>query len=114
MKGALLSGLVFPGLGQIAQKHYKRGTVIILTVLVSVVVVVVKAVEQALAILEKIYLEGGSVSISTIKDAATRASVSPDSFSYNIFLLLIIGCWLVSIVDAYLGGKGKDLEKHPD
>lgn len=110
LKGALLSGLVLPGLGQIAQKHYIRGAIIMLTVLVSLVVVVMTAVEQALAILEKLDLESGVISMDTITDAVTKASVNSESFTYNIFLLLIIGCWLVSIVDAYFGGKVKDRE----
>ena len=110
LKGALLSGLVFPGLGQVAQKNYKRGAVMMLTVLVSMAVIVVKAVEQALAIIETLDLEGGVISMGTITDAATQASANVENSPYNIFLLLIIGCWLVSIVDAYLAGKGKDQE----
>ena len=35
LKGALLSGLVFPGLGQVVLKHYKRGFALMLTVSVS-------------------------------------------------------------------------------
>ena len=31
LKGAFLSGLIFPGLGQVVQKHYKRGVLIMLT-----------------------------------------------------------------------------------
>ena len=62
LKGALLSGLIFPGLGQVALKHYKRGAVIILTVIVSMATVVVKAVQHALTILEKIELEGAQIS----------------------------------------------------
>ncbi len=42
LKGAFLSGLIFPGLGQIILKHYKRGTVIMLTVLVGMSVFIVK------------------------------------------------------------------------
>ena len=35
MKGALLSGLVFPGLGQIALKRYRRGFALMLTVMAT-------------------------------------------------------------------------------
>ena len=72
-----------------------------------------KAVEQALFILETLDLEGGAVSLGAITDAATRASANSWSLGYNIFLLLIIGCWLISIVDAYLLGKRKDCEQDP-
>ncbi|MEN8142368.1 MAG: hypothetical protein ABFQ82_02070 [Thermodesulfobacteriota bacterium] len=108
LKGALLSGLVFPGLGQVVLKHYKRGVVIMLTVLVSMVVIVVKAIGLALTILEKLDLEGGAISLTTITDAATQASANSGSPTDNLLLLLIIGCWLISTVDAYLLGKRKD------
>lgn len=111
LKGAFLSGLVFPGLGQVVLKHYKRGAVIILTVLVSLSIVVVKAVQHALAILEKIQSEGGAISMSTISDAATQASTTSGSLTFNLALLLVILCWIIGVVDAYRIGKKKDIEE---
>ena len=49
-KGALLSGLVFPGAGQIALKHYKRGIALVFAVTIGMVAMVVKGVQVALAI----------------------------------------------------------------
>jgi hypothetical protein len=101
LKGAFLSGLIFPGLGQVVLKHYKRGAAIMLTVLVSLSIVVVKAVQHALAILEKIESEGGAISMSTISDAATQASTISGSLTFNLALLLVILCWIIGVVDAY-------------
>jgi len=109
LKGALLSGLIFPGLGQIALKHYKRGAVIIIAVLISLSVVVAEAVQQALAILEKIQLEGGEISMSTISDAATQTSTISGSLTLNLALLLVILFWIIGAVDAYRIGKKKDI-----
>ncbi len=111
LKGALLSGVVFPGLGQIILKHYKRGIALMLTVLVSLLVIVVKAVQQALTILEKINLEGGTINMSTISNIATQASTTFDSLIFNFVLLLMIFCWVIGVVDAYRIGKKKDLEE---
>jgi hypothetical protein len=111
LKGALLSGLIFPGLGQVALKHHKRGAVIMLTVIVSLAVVVVKAVQYALVILEKIELEGGIISTSTILNAATQASANSGSLTYNLLFLLISVCWIIGTVDAYRIGKKKDIEQ---
>jgi hypothetical protein len=111
LKGALLSGLIFPGLGQVVLKHYKRGAVIMLTVLVSLSAVVVKAVQHALAILEKIELEGGAISMSTISNAATQASTNSGSLTFNLLLLFIIVCWIIGVVDAYRIGRKKDIEQ---
>ena len=106
-----MSGLMLPGLGQIVLKHYKRGAALILTVLVSLSVIVVKAVQDALAILEKIELEGGAISMSTIANAASQASTNYSSFVFNLALSLMIFCWIIGVVDAYIIGKKKDIEE---
>ena len=111
LKGAFWSGLVFPGLGQVVLKRYKRGAVIMLVVLISMSVVVVKAVHSALAILENIELESGAISMSTISNAATRASTTSGSLTINLVLLLTILCWVFGVVDAYRIGKEKDIEE---
>ncbi len=111
LKGAFWSGLIFPGLGQVVLKHYKRGAVIMITVLVSLSIFVVKAVQQALAILEKIEPEGGIISMSTISDAATQASTISGSRTLNLALLLLILCWIIGVIDAYIIGKKKDIEE---
>ena len=111
LKGALLSGLVFPGLGQIVLKHYKRGAVIMLTVLVSLSVIIIEAVQKAFAILEKIELDGGTIDMNTISNAATQASTTSDSLIFSFALLLIIFCWIIGVVDAFRIGKKKDIEQ---
>jgi predicted acyltransferase len=111
LKGAFLSGLIFPGLGQISLKHYKRGIVIMLTVLVGMSVFIVKAVQHALGILEKIESQGGAISISTISNAATQASATSGNLTFNLALLLVIICWIIGVVDAYRIGKIKDIEE---
>ena len=101
---------MFPGLGHVILKHYKRGIVLMFTVFASMVVIVLTAVQHALFILEKIQLEGGVIDLKTITDAASRASSTSDSFIYNLGLLLIVICWIFGIVDAYRIGRKKDLE----
>jgi len=111
LKGALLSGLVFPGLGQVVLKHYKRGVVIMLTVLVSLSVIIIEAVQKAFAILEKIELDGGTIDMNTISNAATQASTTSGSLIFSFALLLIIFCWIIGVVDAFRIGKKKDIEQ---
>jgi len=111
LKGALLSGLLFPGLGQVFLKHYKRGIALMLTVLVSLLVIVVEAVQKAFTILEKIESEGGTIDMNSISNAATQASTTSGSLIFSFALLLIIFCWLIGVVDAYRIGKKKDMEQ---
>jgi len=103
--------LVFPGLGQVVQKHYKRGVAIMLSVSLCLSVVVVKAVQQALAILETIASEGGAIDMSTISNAATQASTTSGNLTLNLALLLVILCWIIGVIDAYRIGKKKDIEE---
>lgn len=110
LRGAFLSGLVFPGLGQVILKHYKRGAVLMLAVSVSLLVILIKAVQQAFAILEKIQSEGGAIDMSTIWNAATQASTPSESLIFKLLLLLIIFCWIISVLDAYRIGRKKDIE----
>lgn len=113
LKGALLSGLILPGLGQIALKHYIRGGVIILAVLGSTAIFVVKAAERALGILEKIELEGSIISIDTILDATKQASASSGNSTLNLLFLLIGLCWVAGTIDAYILGRKQDAEQSP-
>ena len=110
LKGALLSGLVLPGLGQIMLKHYKRGIALMLIVLTALFVLVAQATHQALTILERIEAEGGIIDLSTISTAATQSSTASDPTVFTIVLFLIISCWIIGIIDAYRLGKKKDSE----
>jgi hypothetical protein len=111
IKGTLLSGLVFPGLGQVILKHYKRGIFLMLIASVTMLLIIVKAMQHALAILEKIGLEGGIIDMSTISNAATQASTASESFLFKLLFLLIIFCWIIGVVDAYRIGKKRDIEE---
>ncbi|NOY86774.1 MAG: hypothetical protein GXP52_05695 [Deltaproteobacteria bacterium] len=110
LKGALLSGVVFPGFGQIVLKQYKRGIVLMLTVFAGLTVIVVTAVRQALAILEKIDLAGGVINTKTVTDAAAQVSSSSANLAYNLGLSFIVIFWIYGIVDAYRIGKKMDME----
>jgi hypothetical protein len=110
LKGALLSGLVFPGMGQIILKHYKRGIVLILATLASLTVIVVKAVQQAFTILERLASEGEGINTDAISNAVTQASTASDSLIFKLLSLLIILCWIIGVVDAYSIGRKKDME----
>ncbi len=110
LKGALLSGLVLPGLGQMMLKCYKRGIGLMLITLGALIVIAVQATQQAIAILQRIEAEGGAVNLGTISNAATHASTAPDTTIANIALFFLISCWIIGIIDAYRLGKKKDLE----
>ncbi|MGB7931468.1 MAG: DUF5683 domain-containing protein [Gammaproteobacteria bacterium] len=110
MKGALLSGLVFPGLGQIALKRYWRGFALLLAVMAGLYIMIATAMQQAYAILDSIEAEGGMPDSDTISKAAAQAAAASDSPMITAVSVLILVCWIVGIIDAWRIGKQKDLE----
>jgi len=109
VKGALLSGLVFPGLGQVMLKHYKRGIALMFAVSVGLLVVIVKVTQQAFTILERIESEGRGVDMGAALNAAHQSFTASDSLIYGFVSLWIIFCWIIGVVDAYTAGRKKDL-----
>ena len=108
-KGALFSGLLFPGLGQIVLGHRLRGAVIVVTVLASLSLFVMKAVENALAIVEQMELQGGPISMQDVTDAANQASATSADITLNLTLIVILFCWVAGTIDAYRLGRKMDL-----
>jgi hypothetical protein len=113
LKGALLSGLVLPGLGQVVLKSYKRGVALMLAVLAAFFVIVVKTVQQSLAILEKVAAEGGPVDMESVSNAAAQSATAADSLIVTLAFWFIVLCWIGGTVDAYYTGKKKDLADQP-
>lgn len=106
LKAALISGLVFPGAGQLWLKYYFRGIALIVVVSACVAVIVQKAGQQAFAILEKMESEGGTVDMIAMLKSAGEA---PEDLLTRSASALLVLCWVVGMVDAYIMGKKKDL-----
>jgi hypothetical protein len=62
-KAALLSGLVFPGIGHMVLKKYLRGSVLMLSALVALSVIVTRVIQRALTIIDRI--NSGDISLET-------------------------------------------------
>ena len=108
LKGALLSGLVLPGLGQILLKRYMRGLAIVAVVLSSLTVMVLKTSQLAYSIIERMEFESRGMDMQAISEAATQAAATSDNRAFYIGLWVIVGCWLFSIIDAYIIGRKLD------
>jgi len=82
-----------------------------LIVSVSLVSFVVEAVQLALAILKQLQLQGNIIDMNTLFIAASKASTSSDSFLLRILILVILCCWIISVIDAYRIGRRMDAER---
>jgi hypothetical protein len=111
MKGALLSGLVFPGLGQLALKRYQRGVVFILAIVAGLMVIVAQAAREAGRILDAIEAGGGVIDEDAMSRAIAQATAWSGNLAFNLLLFAITLCWIYSAVDAYRIGKQQDLRQ---
>jgi hypothetical protein len=100
----LLSGFVFPGLGQIYLKMYLRGLIIMILVTAGLVVMIGIASFDAMEALQALLIRDGDVDMGTVVRMAMQSSLS-DRFYFKAALFSVIVCWVFSIVDAYIIGK---------
>ncbi len=119
-KAALLSGLIFPGVGHMVLKQYLRGSILMLSTVIALAVIITKAVKQALAIVDKI--SSGEIPLEsvTITELASQSTGAADGSILNIAVLVIVACWLIGIIDSYRVGINQekqliiDAEKLPE
>ena len=121
VKAALLSGFVFPGLGQMYLRRFKRGFTIMILVLLAIGMIIRTVIVSALERLKAIESGGGIADMETISNLARIDSVH-SGINLKLILLFVLCCWLFSVADAYkigkkgLPGKGdeKEIPAKPD
>lgn len=104
-KAALLSGLIFPGIGHIVLKQYLRGSVLMLFALVALSVIVTR---RALTIVDRI--NSGDIPIDTgaIAEMVSNSTSGANSFIENIAVIVLGACWLIGIIDSYRVGVAQE------
>jgi len=107
-KGVLLSGLVYPGLGQLVQKHYFRAVALVGIVTVSLAATLYSVAHKVQETLTALAAADGAADVPMLLREAARVSAGGESNVIEVASLLIAGCWIVGIVDAYLSGKRID------
>ena len=112
IKGAVFSGLVFPGAGQVMLGRKGEGLVFILATTVAIFFLIYSAFQRIPVILERLMpaLERGSLNLAMIFEETHRVTASGSDLPGKISLWIIIGCWLLSSVHAYLVGRKMDAD----
>lgn len=105
IKAALISGLIFPGIGQVSIGHKKRGWVIILVNSIFLYMIINEIIQQASSLVEKIQKSGVPLDYEAISNKTSEFVSFSDNSSLNTLLMLLIFSWLASVIDAYLLGK---------
>ena len=103
-KAALLSGLVFPGLGHLMLKRYLHGAILIVVALVAMSVLVNGTVNRAMDVVNRI--ESGEVAMDSaaIEEAVSESDTGFPTEDASMAVFLV--AWLVGIVDCIRLGRG--------
>ena len=112
VKAALLSALVFPGVGHFFLKKYIAGGVLAGTALVALYVLVSAAVERAVQITDKIQrgevqLDVAALDFASIAELVSSQPAGPEDQLLNIATAALLVCWLVGIVDSWRVGRAR-------
>lgn len=112
-RGMLLSGLVYPGLGQLILGRMTSGIILVLLATVTFIVLIYRVVARVYGLMDQILplLADNALDIGALKTLLTRDSAGGWGVE-KICLIGFIGCWLIAIGHAYFVGKKIDLKFH--
>ena len=105
VKAALLSALVFPGVGQIVNGYKKKGWAFVISAVILLVLIISKLAQQAFLVMDEMQKRGVAVDANEISKLSSEMVSFSDNIFLNSMLLMLITIWLVSMIDAYLSGK---------
>ena len=102
----LLSGLVYPGLGQLLAGLKPSGLIFVLGTSVGLIVLFYRLMQRAYRLMEQAIprLADETLDLQTLKELVERSSTGGWGIE-NLCLMGIVGCWLAAIVHAYFVGK---------
>lgn len=101
VKAALLSGLVFPGTGQVYLGQRRRGWSVIVAVILIFAGVVSHITVKAYREIAAAAAQGAAIDITAIQKSVAASS----DFATTAGLVLLILLWLAAIIDAYIAGE---------
>lgn len=105
IRAALLSGLVFPGLGQFTLRRPKRALAFLAPALVAVFYLGGQVLAQANAVVAKIQDGSMDMDVQRISEMVAAAPPGADETSMTIASAVCIVCWAGSVLDALLSKR---------
>lgn len=106
-KAALLSALVFPGVGHLYLRKYKAGLLLAGVSFSAIYYLIANAVERASEITEKIQSGAVPLDAEAITKLVSQQPVGADAQIMNIATIALVACWVIGIVDSYRAGRAR-------
>ncbi len=108
-RGVLLSGLVYPGLGQLVLGQVVTGVLFMLLTTAGLFVLIYRIVQRAVRLIDEILplLANNEINFNTLNEQLSRDSAGGWG-AETISLIAVAGCWLAAMVHAYFVGRKID------
>ena len=108
VKAALLSALVFPGVGHFILKRYVRGLVLFVLTVLALIFVGNHTMQMASSIVDKIMSGEIAPDAQTIAALISATPDGSDALMMNVATLVMIVCWVVGVADSWRIGRIAD------
>jgi hypothetical protein len=107
-KAALLSGLVFPGIGHLVLKRYVRGAALMLAALLATAAIVTATINRALVVVNHINSGEIPIEAGAISQAIAESAIGSDGLVVNFSVIILSAVWLIGIIDSYRLGLAQE------
>lgn len=106
-KGAIFSGLGFPGVGQILLGRKWEGVSFVTVTSVAILAILYSVIQRIPLVLEKLVpeMEHGTLTLAMIFKETHRITAMGETALEQISLWVIFFCWVLSLARAYLAGR---------
>jgi hypothetical protein len=108
LKAALLSALVFPGIGHFSLKKPLQGSLLSGIAIVCLYFLLTAVLDIAQRLSVKIQSGEIPFDVATINELVHQQLVGNDGQLVNISSLLLMICWVVGVIDAFRIGWSQD------
>ncbi|MGD2056238.1 MAG: hypothetical protein PVJ15_05475 [Gammaproteobacteria bacterium] len=106
-KAALLSGLVFPGMGHLYLRQYVRGVLLAGGAGALLYFIVSVAMSTAFDVMEKIQSGDVPLNAESVSELVSEESQDGEE-STNIASMALIVLWVIGIADSYREGRARE------
>ena len=108
-RGMLISGLVYPGLGQLILGRMTSGVILVVIATVAFIALIYRVVQRVYGLMDRILplLADNALDIAALKELLNREGAGGWGVE-KICLIGLVGCWLIAIGHAYFVGRKID------
>jgi hypothetical protein len=112
MKAALLSGLVFPGVGHLYLRRYLRGVLLAAGAAALSYFMISVALDSAFDIAGKIQSGDVPLNVGSISELVSKDSQG-NEHSTEFATMALFALWVIGIVDSCRLGRAREKSKEP-